>query len=79
MCVPIGTISNATVANRKGIFCAIACSGKLPRYDKPSLKVGELSRMCQLLAQGGDKSRPGLTGGFYKRMSFVQGPGEGSQ
>ena len=79
VCVPIGTISNATVANRKGIFRAIACSGKSLRYDKPSLKVGELSRMCQLLAQGGDKSRPGLTGGFYKRMSFVQGPGEGSQ
>ena len=33
------------------------CSGKLPRYDKPSLKIGELSRMCQLLAQGRDKSR----------------------
>ena len=33
-----------------------ACSSKSPRYDKPSLKVGELSRMCQLLAQGRDKS-----------------------
>ena len=33
------------------------CSGITPRYDKPSLKVGELSRMCQPLAQGGDKSR----------------------
>ena len=35
--------------------CAV-CSGKSPRYDKPSLKVSELSRMCQLLVQGGDKS-----------------------
>ena len=33
------------------------CSGITPRYDKPSLKVGELSGMCQPLAQGGDKSR----------------------
>ena len=33
------------------------CSGKAPRYDKPSLKIGELSGMCQPLAQGGDKSR----------------------
>ena len=32
------------------------CSGKAPRYDKPSLKIGELSRMCQPLAQGRDKS-----------------------
>ena len=34
-----------------------SCSGITLRYDKPSLKVGELSRMCQPLAQGGDKSR----------------------
>ena len=33
------------------------CSGITPCYDKPSLKVGELSRTCQPLAQGGDKSR----------------------
>ena len=33
------------------------CSGITPRYDKPSLKAGELSRMYQPLAQGGDKSR----------------------
>ena len=33
------------------------CSGKAPRYDKPSLRIGELSGMCQPLAQGGDKSR----------------------
>ena len=33
------------------------CSGITPRYDKPSLKIGELSRTCQPLAQGGDKSR----------------------
>ena len=33
------------------------CSGKALRYNKPSLKIGELSRMCQPLAQGRDKSR----------------------
>ena len=33
------------------------CSGKASRYDKPSLKIGELSKVCQPLAQGGDKSR----------------------
>ena len=33
------------------------CSGKPPRYDKPSLKIGELSGMCQPLTQGRDKSR----------------------
>ena len=33
------------------------CSGKSPRYDKPSLKIGELSKVYQPLAQGRDKSR----------------------
>src|SRR6201996_616030 len=33
------------------------CSGTTPRYDKPSLKVSELSRTYQQSTQGGDKSR----------------------
>ena len=37
--------------------CVAACSGLTPRYDKPSLKVGWTVKVCQPLAQGGDKSR----------------------
>ena len=43
------------VPTNQNISCD--CSGITPRYDKPSLKVGELSRVYQPLAQGRDKSR----------------------
>ena len=67
--INLGSIPNPlpshTPSNHDGPFSKLdcshsqpitQCSGKSPRYDKPSLKVSELSRMCQLLAQGGDKS-----------------------
>ena len=54
----------------KGLVNAV-CSGKAPRYDKPSLKVGWTVRVCQPLAQGGDKSRQTTQSHWRVLQAFV--------
>ena len=58
------------------------CSGKPPCYDKPSLKVKWTVKDVSATSARQRQVTPNysvLTGGFCKRMSLIQGPGEGSQ
>ena len=53
----IASVSTRDKAIISSDASALVCSSITPCYDKPSLKVGELSGMYQPLAQGRDKSR----------------------